>query len=151
MENLSPVITGLLGALVSAIITHRLTIWRMKENNKLAMFSEAGKNFRFTVINELTGLYPINQGWYTDNFPRLLESIQAVNTAAAEFRYFVKSQTAFDKAVAEYNEYCRKTTYAEVQAYEMYDKSRKPGDIGPKNRFNNIVNHLLSFADSANR
>ncbi|OPY64932.1 MAG: hypothetical protein A4E62_02779 [Syntrophorhabdus sp. PtaU1.Bin002] len=107
----------------------------------------AAAKFRAGIIYELTGFYPVDHYWEEKDFPRLYQNMPRIKSMCAEFRYFVKSKDAFDTAVKNYDEYCRKTTYGEISAYSMYPTMRKDGEIDPREKFNNIVKHLLSFAE----
>jgi len=138
---------GILGYLIRILIEHRLAIDRDKENIKLTEHKKAASKFKSIVINELSGFYPIDQLWNKKHFSRIYESIPRINSAAAEFSSFVNRKTDFDKAVSEYNTYCRETTYDSVSADSMYPNMRKEGQIGKREQFKNIVERLLSFAD----
>jgi hypothetical protein len=153
MEELIKIISGtvlggFLGYFIRLFIEHRLAIDRIKENIKLTEDFRAASKFRSFVLYELVGFYPIDQYWEEKEFPRLYQSIPRIKSAAAEFRFFVKSKDAFDSSVKDYDEYCRKTTYQAVTAYAMCKNSMyKPDDKGPREEFKNIVEHLLSFAN----
>lgn len=137
------IIAALLGSWAGAAISRKSATDILRKEQ----FFAAASKFKSTVIYELTGFYPINQYWDENNFPRLYNSIPVVNSAAAEFRYFVASKIEFDKALGEYTIYCRETTYNSVVAEAMYPSMRKEGEIGKREHFNSIVEHLLSFAN----
>jgi len=113
---------------------------------RIQEFYRAASKFRATILYELTSFYPINQGWDKKQFTRLYDSIPRINAATAEFRYFVVRKATFDKAVSEYNKYCRENTGGNVFILDFPStdgKSRKDYMV----EFKNIVDHLLSFAD----
>lgn len=139
------VLGGFLGYFIRLFIDHRLAIDRIKENIKLTEFNHAVSKFRAAIIYELSGLYPIEQGWNQEDFPRLYQSIPIVNSAAAEFRHFVTHKTDFDIAVKEYNNYCRTTKWDDISTLEFNMKGTEK--IKPKDKFKNIVEDLLSFAN----
>lgn len=148
------VIGALVGAWAGSAISRKASIEATKSSNDNAInimkrqehFTVASK-FKATVIYELSGFYPIDQYWEKDQFSRIYDSIPTINSAAAEFRYFVTSKTDFDKAVSEYNKYCRETTYGNVSSDRMFPSMHKEGEIGKREQFKNIVDHLLLFAD----
>lgn len=126
---------------------YRLARSDSREIIKLTEFNNAVSKFRSSIIYELSGFYPIEQGWHKEDFPRLYQSIPRINSIAAEFRHFVASKTDFDAAISEYNKYCRETK--ESDAFPLLDlpSMEKLGDIKPKERFKKIIEHLLSFAN----
>lgn len=116
-------------------------------NNRKRRAAEAAIKFRSKFFTELEGLYPVTHYWDQGTFPRLYASITKIESAATEFRYYVPRKAAFDTAVKEYCEYCKNTTWNEVSAYAIYKNSMyKPGDKGPREKFQHIVESLLSFA-----
>ncbi len=137
---------GIAGYLVRTLIDHFLAKIRTREDREAKKFDDAVVIFRSKVLAELEGIYPVTQIWQPEIYPRFRSSINKVETAAAEFRYFVKRKAEFDTAVKEYHEYCSKVTFEGVSAWFMYTSTRTPGDIGPIETFKNIVDHLLSFA-----
>lgn len=155
MDELIKIIIGISGTVLGGFfgyfsrlfIEHRLAIDRIKENIKLSEIQKASSKFKSFVIYELSGFYPINQHWEKNEFHRLYDSIPRINSAAAEFRYFVGSKTNFDKAIDEYNKYCRETTSKHVSADIMYPDMRKEGEISKREQFKNIVENILSFAN----
>ncbi len=124
---------------------YRLARSDSREIIKLTEFNNAVSKFRSSIIYELSGFYPIEQGWHKEDFHRLYESIPRINSAATEFRHFVASKTDFDAAVSEYNKYCRETKENDIFTLEF--NMGKSGDIKPKDKFKNIIDHLLSFAN----
>lgn len=133
---------GIVISLFVIIAAHRLVLFRQKRNKIV----EASEKFRNKILAELVGLYPVTQYWDKETYPRFIQSVPKIESAAAEFRYFIKSKVSFDAAVKKYCEYCKHITWDEVAAYSMYPSMRKPGEIGPRERFEEIVDNLLSFA-----
>lgn len=117
-------------------------------NNRKSRAADAVLKFRNKVISELEGLYPITLHWDANTFSHLYSSLSKIECAAAEFRFFVKSKDDFDTAIKNYNEYCRKTTYEEVSADTIFSSMRKEGEIGKREQFKNIVEHLISFHET---
>ena len=134
---------GICGALIMALIAHRLALNLQKRN----AFNSAATTFRNKVLTAVQGIYPIPPVWQPQDYPRFKQSIPEVETAAAEFKPFIKRRTGIDAAVKEYRDYCQKKTYESASAWEMYTSMRDPGDIGPVETFRKIVEHLLSFAE----
>lgn len=87
--------------------------------------------------------------WDEKRFSRLIESIPRISTAAAEFRHFAARKSDLDEAVSEYCKYCRETTFDSVQGNIMYPKMRKEGSLSLRERFAQIVEHLISFANDS--
>jgi hypothetical protein len=141
-ENITWAI-GIIVILFGIIATHRLVLHREKRNK----FSAEAANFRSKVLAELHGIYPIPSVWLPQDYSHFRQSINKVETTAAEFRHFVKRKAEFDVAMKEYREYCEKVTFEGVSAWFTYTSWRSPDDIGPVETFKNIVEHLLSFAD----
>lgn len=141
------IIAALLGGWAGAAITRKSA----KDILKKEQFFAASSKFKSSIIYELTGLFPIAQGWDKKNFHRLYDSIPRINSTAAEFSSFVPSKTDFDKAVNEYNKYCRETKYTDISSEKIYPTMRKEGEIGKQEQFENLVNHLLSFANQNQR
>lgn len=146
------VIGALVGTWLGGFISRRAAVEAAESSNKTAItimkqqeFFVAASKFKSAVLYDLIGLYPINQHWEKNQFSRIYDSIPRINTAAAEFRYFVVRKTDFDEAVSEYNKYCRETTFDNVQADILYPSMRKEGEIGKREQFKNVVEHLLSF------
>ena len=127
--------------------TYSCLISVTKVSKTFQNFDISASKFRSTILYELTGFYPIYEYWTKDKFPLLYETIPRVNSAASEFKYYVSRKSEFDKAVADYNEYCRRTTYEIVSADAMYPSMRKKDEISKRDQFKNIVGHLLSFAE----
>ena len=138
---------GIIGYFVHTFIDHFLAKRRAAEDRKAKRFDEAAITFRRAVLAELEGIYPVSSIWDRNVFPRFRQSIPKIQSAAAEFRYFVKRKTEFDSAVKEYRDYCSKVTYEGVSAWHMYPSMREPGDIGPVEIFKNVIDHLFSFAE----
>jgi len=138
------IVAALLGGWVGAAISRKSATDILKKEQ----FFTAASKFRSTVLYELTSLYPIDQFWDKKEFPRLYQSIPKINSAAAEFRYFVNCKADFDKSISEYNQYCRENTADKVFCLDFYQNMP-----GTKNRndyieqFKNIVEHILSFAN----
>lgn len=136
------------GGVVVGIFNHFMTKSRNAEERKTKEFNCAATKFRGLVINELHGFHPISQHWVKTEFPRLFETIPKIKSAAADFSFFVERENDFDIAVKEYDEYCRHQTWNDYLAWESYPSMRKKGDLGPRIKFDHIVNHLLSFAEN---
>jgi len=134
---------GIVILLFGIIATHRLLIYRDKKN----IFNAAAIIFRNKVLAELEGIYPIPSVWQSQDYFRFRQSINKVETAAAEFRHLVKRKAEFDVAIKEYRKYCEKVTFDGVSAWFFYTSMRSPDDIGPVETFKNIVEHLFSFSD----
>lgn len=138
---------GAVGYLVRTLIDHRLAKNRAEEDRRAKEFMGAAVKFRSAIINELVGFYPVNQYWDKTEFYRLYQSLPKIKSAAADFSFFIESKTALDDAVKDYDEYCRKTTWEHVSASIMYPDMRKDGEISPCDKFEHLVNKLLSFAE----
>jgi len=110
-------------------------------------FNQAAAAFRSRVFAELKGLYPVTQYWDMQTFPRFSQSITEIESAAAEFRFHVTRKRAFDAAVKEYCDHCKKTSWNECAAWSMYPTMRKEGEISPREKFDHLVKSLLSFAE----
>lgn len=134
---------GICGALIMALIAYRLSLNVQRHN----FFNTAALTFRSKILTELEGIYPIPPIWEPELYHRFRQSIPKVETAAAEFRYFVKRKAEFEAAVKDYCEYSKKVTPDNVSAWYMYTFEKKPEDIGPMETFRNIVEHMLSFAN----
>lgn len=141
-ENITWAI-GIIVVLFGIIAAHRLVLHREKRNR----FSGEAAKFRTKVLAELEGIYPIPPVWQPQDYSHFRQSISKVETAATEFRHFVKRKVEFDAAIKEYRKYCEKVTFEGVSAWFMYPSMRSPGDIGPVETFRNIVEHLFSFAN----
>ena len=138
-NNIYPIIGAVLLASFVGYITYR--------NNKKNRAAEAARIFRNKIITELEGLYPVTHYWDQGAFPRFYASIPKIESAATEFKPYVFRKEAFDTVVKEYCEYGKNITWNEVSAYAMYkDSMYKPGEKGPREKFKNIVESLLSFA-----
>jgi len=143
------IVGGIIGGIIGiggTYFGYRLTRSESREIIKLTEFNNAVSKFRSAIIYELSGFYPIEQGWNKEDFPRLYQSIPRINSAATEFRHFVTRKADFDIAIKEYNKYCRETRENDIFTID-FPSMAKPGDIKPKDRFKNIVEHLLSFAN----
>jgi len=139
---------GVAGYLVRTLIDHFLAKSRTREDREAKRFEDAATSFRSKVLAELEGIYPITRPWWDESvLPRFQQSISKVETAAAEFRHFIKRKPEFDNAVKEYREYCQKRIYERASAWSMYPDMHTPDDIGPAETFKNIVEHLFSFTE----
>jgi len=138
-ENLFWALPVLLAALLTSIITRQ---HRDKER-----FDKAADIFRNRVLTELKGLYPVTQYWDKATFQIISNSITEIESAVEEFRFFVTRKAQFDTAIKEYCDYCKIISWEECAGWSMYPTMRKEGEVGPREKFNNIVKHLLSFAD----
>jgi hypothetical protein len=137
-EKLSYVVLpALITAFFASIIQRKL-----KERQR---FLDAAAVFRGKVLSELEGLYPVSNFWEEKLYPKFRQSIPKIETAAVEFRHFVKRKEEFDAAIREYRDYCWKVTYGGVSGWHMYTSMRKPGDIGPVETFKNLVEGLFTF------
>jgi hypothetical protein len=134
---------GIAGALALAWIGFHLT----NEINRKTRFHQAATSFRSRVLAELKGLYPVTQYWDIQTFPRFSKSITEIESAAAEFRFSVTRKRAFDTAVQEYCNHCKKTSWDECAAWTMYPAMRKEGEMSPRDKFDHCVKSLLSFTE----
>ena len=150
-------IIGVGGAIIGAILAGPVTYYfskvlvKITHKNAIALmqrqeFFAAASKFKATIIYEISGFFPGDR-WDKDEWPRIYQSIPKVNSAAAEFRYFVARKTDFDKVVSEYNKYCRESTADKVFILD-FSKSM-PGKYlkDYMKDFKDIVEHLLSFAN----
>ena len=145
---------AIIGAILAGPVTYYFSKVLIKITHKNAIdlmqrqeFFAAASKFKATVLYELIGFYPIDQYWEQKEVHRLRDSIPKINSAAAEFRYFVARQSDFDKAVSEYNQYCRENRADKAFGMD-YSKSmdvKSPNDY--RKEFKDIVEHLLSFTD----
>jgi len=132
------IIPVLLTALFYSVIPRKL-----KERE---IFTDAAATFRSKILTALEGIYPIVRPWWDESdFPRFSRSVNMVESAATEFRCFIKRKREFDIAVKAYREYCKKQQYEGALARNIIPDIQKPGEISPLETFNNIVEHLLSF------
>lgn len=138
---------GIVGYLTHTLVVHFLAKGRATEDREAKRFDEAVTTFRRAVLAELEGIYPVTHVWDRNVYPRFRQSIPKVETAAAEFRQFIKRKSEFDTAAKEYRDYCWTVTFEEVSAWHNYPSMRKPEDIGPPETFRNVVEHLLSFTE----
>jgi hypothetical protein len=134
------------GILIMALIGYRLTINAQKHS----AFITAATVFRNKVLNALEGIYPVARSWWDESlFPKFQQSVPIIETAVAEFRYFVKRKTAFDAAIKDYRDYCQQRKYVRGAPHMTYENSPalpKP-ETDPIEEFKNIVEHLLSFTE----
>jgi hypothetical protein len=140
--------TTLLSAIIGGIIGIAGTYFGAIRIMRKQEFYKAASQFRSTVHCRLNGFYPIDQPWTKKDFSRLLQSINKINIAAANFKPFTSCKADFDKAVSEYNKYCRDNTEDKVFVLD-YPESM-PGGKSTKDymeEFGNIVKHLLSFTN----
>ena len=151
---IATVLAGFGGAALGACFAYKTGMKLVQETHKNAIalmrrqeFFVAASKFKATIIYELVGFYPIDQHWEKNEWPRVYQSIPKVNSAAAEFRYFVTGKDDFDKSISEYNKYCRESTADKVFILD-FSKSM-PGKYlkDYMKEFNDIVNHILSFAN----
>ncbi len=133
---------GICGALIMALIGYRLALNVQKRN----AFNSAALIFRNKILTELEGLYPVTHFWDQSEFHGFRQSIPKIQSAAAEFRFYLTHKDKFDNAVKEYNSYCNEITWEKCVGYDMYPSMRKPGDKGPIEKFKHIVEELLSYA-----
>ena len=138
---------GVAGYLVRTIIDHFLAKSRTREDREAKSFSDAATTFRNKVLAELQGIYPIPPVWQPQDYPRFRHSIPTVETAAAEFRPFVKRKAEFDTAIKKYHENCQTITFENVSAWFMYTSMRQPDDIGPVETFRKVIEHVLAFTE----
>ena len=142
---LSPTDIWLLGA-CGALIMLWIGFHLSNTLNRRNSFRSAAATFRSKVLAELEGLYPVTQHWDMNVFQRFSRSIIKIESAAAEFHFFVTRKRAFDAAVKEYCDYCKQISWVECAGWSMYPTMRKPGEINPRNKFAYHVENLLSFA-----
>ena len=138
------------GTLVGGGIAYLISNSQIKKAHQNALellqqqeFFHSASKFKSVVIYELSGLYPVRQGWHQENFPRLYESIPRINSAAAEFRSYVTRKDEFDSSIEEYNKYCRETKENDIWTLEF--NMKQSNTVKPQDKFKNIVDHLLSF------
>jgi hypothetical protein len=144
--SLSPTDIWLLGACGTLIV---LWIGFHLSNtlNQRNAFRSAAATFRSKVLSELEGLYPVTQHWDMNVFPRFYQSIIKIESAAAEFRFFITRKGLFDLAVKEYCDYCKQISWDKCAGWSMYPTMRKPGEISPRDKFAQYVQKLLSFTE----
>ena len=144
MEMIFNNIYSILGAVALASFGGYITY----RNNMKNRTAEAAIKCRNRILVELEGLYPVTQHWDQSIFSRLKQSIIKIGSIATEFRHFVPfyRKRAFDTALKNYCNYCNKITWDDVASYSFWpDFPQKR--INPREQFNNIVEHLLSFAN----
>lgn len=139
INNFEKIIGGILAAVFSGYVTYRIY--------QKTRFHQAAATFRSRVLAELKGLYPGTQYWDMQTFPRFSQSIIEIESAAAEFRFFVTRKHAFDAAVNEYCDHCKKTSWNDCAAWNWFPTMRKEGEISPREKFDHLVKNLLSFAE----
>jgi hypothetical protein len=135
------------GFVLRIFLEHLLASRRSKKDYEAKRFDEAANSFRRRVLAELEGLYPVTHTWPEQVYPKFRESIEKVENAAAEFRYFLKHAQAFDVALKQYREYCSNASSDHTAARHFYPSMRTPGDTSPEQKFQEIVQHLLSFTE----
>jgi hypothetical protein len=133
---------GICGALIMALIGYRLALNVQKHN----AFNAAALTFRTRILTELEGLYPVPHFWDQSEFTRFRQSIPKIQSAAAEFMFYLAHKGKFDNAVKEYNNYCNEITWDKCVQWDMYPSMRTPGDKGPIEKFKHIIEELLSYA-----
>ena len=113
------------------------------------IFNDAAKEFRRTVLNSLSGLFPVSKPWPDENFfPLFKKTIPIIESAAAEFRRYVRRQDAFAAAVKQYVSYCKTTDQTAQARWELYKSEREElGKPEPSKEFERLVHNLFSFAD----
>ena len=138
-------IVGVICVILGYLIYHKLAIRR----NRLAEAGKAALKFRSIILEELSGLYPIDQYWDDNQFSRINNSIPKIKSTAVEYKYFLAAtrRANFDKAVDDFIKYFRENTPLSVAADDFYPSMRKEGAIGKREQFKHIVENLLSFAE----
>jgi hypothetical protein len=139
-------IGAVIGWIIREVVSDKLARDRNLEAIKITEFNKAASTFRSKVFTEFVGFYPINQFWEKNEWIRINQSIPIIKSAAAEFRYFVTHKTDFDKAMSEYDKYCREKTQGNVFPL-AYPTMGYGGVEERKKEFDNIISHLLSFAN----
>lgn len=137
-----------IGALVMKIIDHRLAKSRTDEDRRIREFNQAAATFRNKVLTELEGLYPIAQGWSREDYARFKHTIPKVETIAQEFRFYLDRKKEYDAAIYAYCNHCKKITWEQCAAWNLFPTMRKEGEISPRDKFDHCVKSLLSFAES---
>lgn len=135
---------GIIVILFGIIAVHRLILYREKRNK----FLEEAAKFRSKVLAALEGIYPVTQPWWDESlFPKFQQSVPIIETAVAEFRYFIKEKFKLDAAIKEYRDYCQRRTYERGRPHMTYPNSptMPQPKADPIEEFKNIVDHLLSF------
>jgi len=138
---------GIVGYLTRTLIDHFLAKSRSREDREAKNFNNAATTFRNKVLAELQGIYPIPPVWQPQDYPRFHQSIPKVETAAAEFRPFLKRKAEFDTAIKEYRAYCQTVTFESVSAWFMYTSMRQPDDIGPVETFRKLIERVFAFTE----
>jgi hypothetical protein len=136
---------GIIIVLFGIIAAHRLIMYREKRNK---FFEEAAK-FRSKVLATLEGIYPVTQPWWDENLlPKFQQSVPVIETAVAEFRYFIKDKVKLDAAIKEYRDYCQRRAYQGGRPHMIYEKTptMAQSKADPVEEFKNIVEHILLFA-----
>lgn len=133
---------SIIGYFSRIFVEHMLVKSRAKEGRKI----EAAQRFRSRIFTELEGLYPVTQYWDKGVFYRFPQSIAKIESAAVEFRLFIRRKAHFDAAVKRYCKCCNEITWDRCAAWSMYPSMRKEGEIDPKDKFTRCVEALLSFA-----
>ena len=139
-DNIYSIVGTILLASFIGYITYR--------NNRKNRIAEASIVFRRKVLAELEGLYPATQHWPENIYPRFSSSIVKIENIATEFRYFIPfyRKRAFDTALKDYRDYCNKTTWDEMFAYNLWPDFPEKME-SPRSQFERIVKHLMSFAN----
>lgn len=113
-------------------------------------FDNAAIIFRSKTINALVGIYPVTRSYWDESlFPKFQQSVPIIETAGAEFWYFIKRKTELDAAIKDYRDYCQQRKYEKGAPHMTYPNSPVPlkPETNPIEEFKSIVEHLLSFAD----
>jgi hypothetical protein len=134
---------GICGTLFTLLIVYRFRLALHRYNS----FHIAAITFRNKILTELEGIYPVPHCWQQNIFPKFRQSIPRIESAAAEFRFFVNRKNKFDIVVKEYTDYCEEVTWSKYVEWDMYPTMRKPGKISPRDKFDDCVKNLLLFTE----
>lgn len=137
IDNFNKIAGTILGAALVAYFGYR--------TYKKTRFNQAAAAFRSRVLTELKGIYPVTQHLDAVTFQRFSKSIIEIESAAAEFRFYIVRKGTFDTAIKEYCDYCKQITKGDYTNSIFWPGTIKDG-ISPQVRFEHIVNNLLSFA-----
>ncbi len=121
--------------------------WIVRRGSRKKRTALAAEVFKVKVLAELEGLYPIPRYLEKDVCDKFRGSIPAIESAAAEFRKVIPSNSkgSFDTALKNYFNHCNKITWESCVTYNLSIDLKKPEDEGPKEIFRQNVNALLSF------
>jgi hypothetical protein len=130
-----------IGAVLVALLAHRLTISR----EKLAARRTASVKFRQTVLGLFSGWYPLPVNWPDDIDRSLRIAFPTLQAAVAEFRPYVPwwRRRAFDRAWFRYR--CGTGREIDLQNYHHYIAF----DSNPNARvnFQKNVADLIAFSN----